>query len=537
MTISRTPLQPVILSHNPIYYDLQTDKYLTVNGTKQVFKIYLKETGGNPANNDEITLTFNDFTITLTFKTTPDDSGLQLPLYNTAVNASYDDVEAALRANYYLSTYFVMTVTTIVGSGTFGKEYVFTQRDRPQEFRLLSSSSFNTAKVETTITTAYVARQYKGGYKAFLDVYEQVNKAGAREYNNKIATLEGHSTPEGIINFDLASLFRKWNKLQPDFPRVLVDDIYPCPNVMRYFYLNCGEMYGNPALVAHNVTDPETVGTDPYKKVILGGLNFLGVPNNNFYDDYIDAGANKFLTTQVSGKKVVNKACPTYLYHYLNTSSPVHVKGTLYFDDGTNANFNGPINGAALPAEVIYGYSVGYNDLNLDSLITSTKDAMKYEVWLEDGSSNRISEKFMFEVDTRYNVYNNYFFCHNPFGGIDTIWMTGTFMETPEFSGVELQKAVVTDYTEGNIDTVDSQLRKSFAANTGWKRYKEEMEHIRIMLQSNHVRWLPDAAHLPGYTEPIKVNIVKESIGEWPADTNNIFGLNFEFKLSHFEWS
>ena len=537
MTISRGTIPEVILSHNPIYSDLQSDSYVTGSPAKQVFRMYLKETGGNPANNDTITLTFNDFTLTLTFKTSPDDSGLQLPLYDTTVNASYDDVEAALRANYYLNLYFVMTVTTIVGSGTFGKQYVFTQRNFAQEFRLFSSTTFNAAKVETTITTNYSYLNIKTGYKAFIDVFHQWNKNIARVYNEKIATLEGHVDFEGVIKFDITSIFRRWNELQPNFPILLTDDIYPCTNVMKYYYMVCGEMYGNPPVVANNVTNPETVGTDPYKKVILGGLDFLGVPNNTFIDDYINAAQNKFLTTQVSGKKVVNKACPLYLYHYLNTSSPVHVKGTLYFDDGTNANFDGPINAGILSAEVIYGYRVGYNQLNLDSLITSTKDAMKYEVWLEDGSSNRISEKFMFEVDTRYNVYNNYFFCHNPFGGIDTIWMTGTFMETPEFSGVELQKAVVTDYTEGNIDTVDSQLRKSFAANTGWKRYKEEMEHIRIMLQSNHVRWLPDVAHLPGYTEPIKVNIVKESIGEWPADTNNIFGLNFEFKLSHFEWS
>ncbi len=538
MTISRTPLQEVILSNNPIYYDLQTDIYLTVNGTKQVFILYFKETGGNPVNNNVLTLLFNDFSVNLTFKTAPDDSGLQLPLYNTAVNSSFDDVEAALRSNYYLSTYFVMNATTIVGGGgTFGRQYIFTQRDRPQEFRLIDSVSFDAAKAEVTISTAYVARQYRSGFKGIVDVFEQINIAGAREYNNKIGVLEGHPNTEGIMNFDLSALFRRWSKLKPDFPRVLSDDIYPCTNVMRYFYLICGEAYGTPTLIGSNVTDPETVGTDPYKKVILGGLPFLGVPNNNFFDFYIDAGANKFLTTQESGKKVVNKACPHYLYHYLNTSSPVHVKGTLYFDDGTTTNFNGPINGSPLPAQKIYGYKVGYNQLNLDSLITSTKDAMKYEVWLEDGSSNRISEKFMFEVDTRYSTYNHYFFCHNPLGGIDTLWMTGEFNELPEFSGVELQKAVVTNYTEGNIDTYDSKLRKGYAANTGWKKHKEEMEHIRVLLQSNNVRWLPDSAILAGFTEPIKVNIVKESIGDWPGDTNNIFGLSFEFKLSHYEWS
>lgn len=538
MTISRTPLQEVILSHNPIYYDLQTDIYLTANGTKQVFNLYFKETGGNPANNDVMTLQFNDFSMDLTFKTSPDDSGLQLPLYDTAVSASFDDVEAALRSNYYLKTFFIITVTSIVGAGpTYGRQYIFTQRNFAQEFRLTGSTSFNTAKAEATITTNYVARQYRAGFKGIIDVMEQKNIAGAREYNNMIGVLEGHPTPDGVMNFDLSAMFRRWNSLKPDFPVLLTDDIYPCPNVMRYFYMVCGESYGSPSLIGSNITDPETVGTDPYKKVILGGLPFLGVPNNTFYDDYIDAVQNKFLTLQVSGKKVVNKACPQYLYHYLNASSPVHVKGTLYFDDGTSTNFNGPINAGALAAEKIYGYRVGYNQLDLDTLISSVKDAMKYEVWLEDGSGNRISEKFMFEVDTRYSTYNHYFFCHNPLGGIDTLWMSGEFAELPEFSGVELQKAVVTNYTEGNIETHDSKLRKGYAANTGWKKHKEEMEHMRILLQSNHVRWLPDSAVLEGFTEPIKINIVKESISDWPGDINNIFGLSFEFKLAHYEWS
>ena len=539
MSIGLTPIPEVILSHNPVYSDFQSDNYSSGSITKQVFRIYFKETGGNSLNNETLTIQFNDFSMVLTFKTTPDDSGLQLPLYDTTVNPlGSDAVLDALNKNYYLTQFFTVSASYITGAGpTYGRQYNFTQRNFGQEFRYFGHESSNPLKSEASIITNYSYLSVKKGYQCFVELYEQDNITLARKYNLPIAKLDAHIDLSGVALFDISSVFRRWNSLKPDFPVLLTDDIYPCNNVMKYYYIRFGEKMGYPAIIGETLTQPTAVGTDPYKKVILGGLPFLGVPNNTFYNDYIDAVQNKFLTLQVSGKKVVNKACPQYLYHYLNASSPVHVKGTLYFDDGTSTNFNGPINAGALAAEKIYGYRVGYNQLDLDTLVSSVKDAMKYEVWLEDGSANRISEKFMFEVDTRYSTYNHYFFCHNPLGGIDTLWMSGEFAELPEFSGVELQKAVVTNYTEGNIETHDSKLRKGYAANTGWKKHKEEMEHMRILLQSNHVRWLPDSAVLEGFTEPIKINIVKESISDWPGDINNIFGLSFEFKLAHYEWS
>lgn len=537
MAVSITPIAEAILSHNPVYTDLQSDNYLSGSNTKQVFKIILKSDGGAALNNETLTINFNDETMVLTFKSTPDNSGLQLPLFNPAVNASYDAVEAALLKNYYLTQYFVMTVTTVVNMplSTWGREYIFTQRNNAQEFRYASFASSAPTKTEASLTTTFNTLTIKNGYKAFLEIYQQDNIAAARKYNLFVTRLESHMQLAGFALFDLSSVFRKWTQLKPDFP-TFIDTIYPCLNVMKYYYLRFGEMMGNPPTIGETGTQPATVGTDKYKKVILGGMPFLAVPGNTFYADYINASQNKFLTMQKSGKTVMNKAAKHFLYHYLKTASVVNVKGTLYVDDGTTVNFNGPTSGSSAAAERIYGYNVGYNDLNLDALLTGTQNAMKYEVWIENGSATRISEKFMFEVDTRYYQYNHYFYCHNAFGGIDTIWMTGDIKEIPEFSGVEIQKAVVTTYTEGNIETSDSQLRKGFEASSGWKKYKEEMENIRILLQSNHVRWLPDAKILAGYTKPIKINIAKEAIGEWPSDLENIFGLEFSFKLSHFEW-
>ncbi len=534
MTITKNRMpEGAVLSHNLVPVEISTDKYLLSAGTKQVIRLVFVD---NTSNNKTITIGWKEFDMVLTFKTTPDDSGMQLPLYNKTLITGYDTLIVALKANYYLQRYYIITSTVTLVSGHYECTVNMTQRQFGQAFAAINIAGNDGTKYTPSIPTAQIMPVYSTNFRALLDLYWQVNGAGAQNYNNLISQLDASSVDDtGICQFNLNDVFKKWRELRPDFPLMADVEIERCDNVMKNYWVRIAESYGTPELINSNVMEPSAPAANNYLKVILGGMPFLTWPGNTFYADYINSGTNKFLTTQISGKTTVTQVMKNWLYFYMKTNpTSFHIKGMLYLSDGTSVAI--PATTAQTPTQkTINRAAVGYTQLGLNSLLSGL-EPVSYDVWIEDNTNTRITEIFNFKIDLRYNEYENYLFFHNSLGGVDTVLITGNVSPIPEQRADEIQKAIANDYTNGNIETINSQTRLAWDVNTGYRQNKNEIDHLIELGQSNEVRWLPDSKMKAGVTEPIRVVIEKDSVKNWPADTDNMYCLQFKMREAHYEF-
>ena len=536
MTLSKiTVPDSVVLSHNVIPVTLETDKYRSTLGTKQVLKLVCTT---NTTAGKKLTIGWQEFDMDLVFATTPDDSGMQLPLYDKALITGFDSLLAAFKTNYYLDRYYVIALVVSGSAGAYVGTFTFTQRSFGQSWAAASFTGDDPTKYAPTIDVAQVMPVYAANYRFLCDIFYQFNPASARSYSNFIAQLDASGNDENIGKFNLQEIFKKWSTLTPNFPTT--NDFQECPDVIKNYYLVFSESYGSVEMAKNTITEPATLGAGLYNQVILGGLAYLEHPVSTFLADYIDATYNKFLTRHISGKTTVNKQMEHWLSWYQKADvTDLKLKVTLYMSDGTSVTVTKTTNTGSFSGKKIYQVAVGYNELALDLDLTALTEPIKYEVWAEDGASVRLTEKFTFAVDLRYNEYNNYLYYHNCLGGIDTEWITGAVLQTPEVSGNELVYATQNDYEIGNIDIRNSKTRYSYDFNTGFKQNKNEIVHLIEMLQSNNVRWLPDPKIRSGNftsTNLMKVVIDKGSIKEWVNDVDSIYSLSFTVLEGHYEW-
>lgn len=535
MSLSKiTVPSSVMLSGNIMPVTIETDKYRTSLGTKQVLKIeFVDDTTAGK----KITFSWKEFDMVLTFATTPNDSGLQLPLYDKTLITGYDTLIAAFRANYYLDRYFVIAPVVSFVSGNYKLVITFTQRSYGQAFAATAITGDDATKYTPSILTAQVMPVYGANFRFLCDVYHQINPVGSREYR-LLAELDASGNDENIGTFNLSDVFHNWETLKADFPAT--SSFQECPNVLQNYYLQFAESYGAVEIAQNNITEPGTIASNTFLQVLKGGMPLLTYPSNTFLADFIDATYNKFLTAQISGKTTVCKAQPNFLYWYQkNGVTDFDLKVTVYFDDGTNTTITSTTYTGAVTGRKVWQIGVGYDELGLDSLLGVGVGPMSYEVWIEDGSSVRLTEKFKFLVDTRWNEYNNFLFFHNQYGGVDSIWLSGDCLLIPESTGIEVQKAILNDYSSGNIEASNSKTRFTYQFYTGHKRYKNEIDHLIQLLQSNDVRLLPDVKLRPGFTDPynlLKIIIDKASAKDFPADSESIFSLSLKAREAHYEW-
>lgn len=535
MSLSKLQMpEDVMLSNNVMPISIETDKYRTTLGTKQVLKVEFTD---NTTAGKKIIFGWKEFEMTLTFATTPNDTGLQLPLYDKTLITGYDTLIAAFRANYYLDRYFVITPVVSFVSGNYKLVITFTQRAYGQDFAAVTLTGDDATKYVPSILTAQVMPVYNANYRFLLDIYRQINPLGSREYR-LLAELDASGNDENIGTFNISEVFKNWSDLKADFP--IDTSFQPCTNVLQNYYLQFAESYGSTEIAQNNVTEPATIGTNTFLQVIKGGMPLLEFPSNTFLADFVDATFNRFLTAQISGKTTVCKTQPNFLCWYQKDDVTDFVlKVTMYFDDGTDTTITALTDSGSQTGRKVYQIGVGYNDLSLDSLLGVGVGPMSYEVWVEDGSAVRLTEKFKFLVDTRWNEYNNFLFFHNQFGGIDSVWLSGDCLLVPEFTGNEVQKAILNDYTSGNIEAKNSKTRFSYQFYSGHKQYKNEIDHLMEMVQSNDVRLLPDPKLRPGYSDVfnlLKIIIDKGSAKDFPADSESIFTMSFKAREAHYEW-
>jgi hypothetical protein len=244
------------------------------------------------------------------------------------------------------------------------------------------------------------------------------------------------------------------------------------------------------------VEDSEVDGTVQWAiKAALGENDFSNY-KNSFFTTFMDAKM-PFLTHQPNGM-LVSKTGVVNLSWIANLSPmplSFKVKVRIKCASGyTNILQKGLVN---LPSQnCVYHIPVGYGQLGLFELDDLDSPIVRYEIWLEDDESRRMTEIRTFYVDYAYYEFERVIYFSNSLGGFDTMRFTGEAMPELNVNTTTGERASGENDTisDGNVFVIGKDGERMMKLSTGtisepeWLDYLEELVWAeQVYLVSNEL--------------------------------------------------
>lgn len=215
----------------------------------------------------------------------------------------------------------------------------------------------------------------------------------------------------------------------------------------------------------------------PYE---LGLLNDTG---KTFYSEYIQGG--KFLTRLPNFQKVAPSHIPRLWYlsrwtddHVCTAHLKINTADKVAHVPITE-NFVLPVNGLMDFAFNPAFWGAYYPDVE------------SYEFWLSDAAGD-ISEHRTYLVDRGYYERSFTFYCFNPLGGLDLLWLTGQYKEGVKTEAEMAYRPIPygSGSKVGSLSTISASSQRTWEINTGSKT-RDELLAMRDFLEAK-LRWMVD---------------------------------------------
>lgn len=503
LLITKT-LDKISLCDNPIKFIINSDNYISAVGKKE--RIYLQFELTGPLEDDYFNLAWGDNSLTFTFKTNPDESGLQLPIYITGnIWEWLETVAAALRSNYLLYSDFKVSYSGV------GYNIDITAREKGEAYDITFSES------ATSLQIIAFEDGEDDTYRDFYRLILQVYLAAALDYNDILLGSDELPVDEdGNAEFDIAGFIKPEFAYEFHFPESGAVFAIHRANTIKSVRLRYAETYDN--------TIKELFSDGPHF-IKDGGINKRDL---DFYDsedsNYFDYSANQkhFLTWCPDGK-IISVNQPEKLFFIFpieDVTAQLMCKTTYQGMDSikTIEEFSG------IKSNV-------YEFVISPYLIIDNLNSEKFEIWLQDANGDLVSEIRTFYIDKKTYLNERYFFFKNSFGVTETLRCTGI-----QSKNVEINRTagnVVNDITGNNareIKNFDNVEKQKLKSNTGWtsllsKNPKNFKNYLRDFLLSTDISEIKNDILFP-------VNIISKK-AFIHKDKEYLYDLTFEYYYSY----
>lgn len=439
-------------ARNPIFLKVSSNNYISNNGL--------------PADMD---ITFNDFpdvdeiwaleydgdehiTITFTFKTSPDNSGIQLPRQNSGESmASYvARVCTAIRKNSQLFKDFDIAVSGPASINFFSRQ-----------MNIYNLDSDDSTNISVTITASGAKKTYRPNFKAIMDIYEINGTTG--DYT-ALGSKSASPDENGHMLFDVAEQLRP--RFSPDFTFNMPAVSIVRSDMVKKFELRLAESYGSvPVIQATNV-----IAQCPaiYGGVANQKLGLLNSQSLSLYADHIE-NQMRFLTFHPNYKKVDKTQIERlYFYNYTGAST-LKIKVTAMYTGLQEDSYYNSITATAskvleLNTSVNMLYSLKTWATYTDSLIYA------FKVQLFSTADIAVSEERVYEIDSLHYTENKYFIFLNSLGGFDTLRCMGDIEKSANYQRVDAIKILDASFTNKSPQYIDYNISEvqTYKARTGW---------------------------------------------------------------------
>jgi len=251
-------------------------------------------------------------------------------------------------------------------------------------------------------------------------------------------------------------------------------------------------------------------------------LNIMSDAATNFYETYIASG--KFLTGRPQDEPV-HPEQPVKLWFIPSAAASATFKVTGYYDDGTNAEYTGPVN---LVTTSLYEFDCNPGKLGLD-MENASKKMTFYDVTI-DGIT---CENRRFYVDWEYCERPVFMFFANTLGGIDDAYLSGAIRDKFITEGNTAYKPADDNDTAFDATRIVTgrSANDKWTINTGWKRLTH-MQYLRNLLLARKAWYI--YTNLTQTTEQVIPVIAEPGEKELINRQKNLYAIDIDITEAHF---
>lgn len=491
-----------------------SNNYIAVAGTAETGHIQLT---ANPVDGDTLNIGWVETQLTFTFKTTPNDSGLQLPLNSSANLETYalNQLLPALKQNRILYAYFNLAHNS---SGPNTTAQIDITAQNHGSISLIITTTVAGSPGETPGT----AQVLQENFSVVVDIYKEQTFPNLNFVFHASLELKVNEVGQTMANLGpyLKSLFNAM-----PLPSQSMSTITRAMYLAQRVHIRYAEKYGETPLVKQYTEYSKATEAAPLL-VLNGGYRSNEHPDQTFVADfYTNTIARKFLTKNPLRELSVYDDTVAFLGYINNAGSTLlELQISLFYTDGSSLDH--PVIELDISAynglgQDVYLIPCGINMLSLNT-DSPTKTINYYQVQITDNQSH-LSESFVFVRDGKYHLQRNQFLFQNSLGMPETIYCTGDFSKGANFTRQTYRQPLSETYAATHTEnaTFNHRFVDVFSVNTGHgnKQYIQYLE--RELLMSQHVYRIINGTYR-------KVLINKSSINLLSEDEGNR-SLDFEF--------
>ena len=446
-----------------------------------------------------MTISFLGTNIPFYFRLEPDQSGNELTTWlgGDTFLEFLAKVADEINLNFLFSNSFTAAVVDYMGS------------DVIQLIALETGSDYNITLIESDITGVNINIEVIG-----------VNSSMPDDYNIFFSPFL-FADPDNPLGKELVSvdndMFSKSDLTDYLNGELETQFTYPfngvisrtLPNAVKKYFINYAEFEDD------NVQLLRTTYNDP-KYVIRGGLiridaDFFSNESGNYFE--YSGNINRFLNwaPQV---KITYPGVPERLYFLKTTTGDLIVKLKITY-------LSAAIDTMDLATITDDAYSIFELAVGLPEILT-TKDGTTvdyYEIWLENDSTELLSETRKFLVDQTEYLNKRILFFKNSFDVYETICCTGELTTDDMFAREEIE---VRKGPKFHRVIKETSWTKAYTLSTGWLPGKEYRNWLTEVLLSKDTFFA-----LGHFLLPVIINNKKV----WREKSrNNLYSIKFEFE-------
>ncbi len=454
---------------------------------------------GNPEDGDTFLMEFDNIEYEFIFKSTPDDSGYQLPLRGALSLAAYQVLLlAALRgAPCFLDTWTItgaivsdnieFTITSIgyiagdVLAVPNPARYVF---DISDGYEAIYQENF------TTNLHLFCEENYlEADFVKLTEYYSYPKNEPEGEDNHFISRFPGINEP--LYDF-LAKIYKE--NLSEALPYVAN---YPiAKHLLKQFYFKYFEAYGSPA--ANKIIK----SSDTYIAALYGA-GHLAFVNRKSLDVFGWLHPSGRSDNPLELVQYIDKDQPVWLYYFINPNDDNGIDPTtssiiliIYLSDGTTAAIDityGPaVDGEVNKTKTFFmDASYGYLQPIWESYETPDIKVFKYDIIIIIGD-NFVTATKTFIVDC-CSSYKSFLMYRNSYGGFDTLMIAAPKEYSLELTeGKEVERILGDNYSkhDSQYQATIPKARQNIKCYTGFKK-ASEVDVLKELLISDMVFVVP----------------------------------------------
>ncbi|MBL7780671.1 MAG: hypothetical protein JNM22_05590 [Saprospiraceae bacterium] len=502
-----------VLSRNQCFVEFSTDASIPA-----LASIELAVSMSGPSDGETILIEWDGNSLEFTAATTPDASGLQLPLKGSDTLVAYvDNLAEAFAQNETLHNYF-----SVSRDSHDDEKVILTQRQFSLVTITVTNGLSDVAETVTDVTTTG-----PDNLRALVEVWKDTSDLGT---DVRLASLHApYLLPAGTAAIDIHAAFASVAAhLPPEntiVPGLVVSPIWgEATDAQLKYYLRYADKYGTPA-ISEALQRSASRYYCYHGSISADSKALATTPLRHNYQTRDSQILTKPITTQQ----------PDYMYWVCPTSGigdGVYLLVECFWSDGTSSSYK-PFGTTklAVDANVMYWFATGYQALNLGAQDPPVGSAdgtylVGYRANLTTGSFLLGVHSVTYEM--QYSYFSDlYLMFANGMGGCESVAFLGKNAEMFKADSDEYQRPRAQGWTakDGDYALLAAAGRRGWNVNTGWYSDPAYLEHLRQLPLAD--AWIVDLER-----EKFLRVIVEPGEIEIRQDDETIYNLSFKIRAA-----